>query len=409
VTTDPIAVNRKVGVNSALWTLTTGLVLAAGLLVLNPFQWVRIVIIRCFAPGGSHAKIERLWRDVRTQDVSTGESPTKSLRELAAYWSASPGKMHVVLMGNSQTFSMILAPNESVEAQEERTYPDLVFAKMLASEVPAYGYRLSAPNISYMEALWYVRYLLLNPALKPDRLVLQLNYETFRKTGVRDGMLDLLDSPVFAAAIREDTAGTEAFSASFQNAIERYESRKARSAGAVGAKQSSKTGIAESFGFGGKLERSTRAKLARIPLWETRHDVKGTFLDMLYLLRVHVLRITPTTKRSIGGPTLEANRSALARIGQLCKENGVELALFNAPQNPTAPLYRTEDDIALYRRLTSETAAQYATAFYDFENSIPERYWGVWVDGPDPIHFGRGGHKLLANLMIERGVLSRSR
>ena len=44
---------------------------------------------------------------------------------------------------------------------------------------------------------------------------------------------------------------------------------------------------------------------------------------------------------------------------------------------------------------------------YDFERSIPNSYWGVWIDGPDPIHFGRNGHSLMAKVIIENEVLDK--
>jgi hypothetical protein len=31
--------------------------------------------------------------------------------------------------------------------------------------------------------------------------------------------------------------------------------------------------------------------------------------------------------------------------------------------------------------------------------------WGSWIDGPDPIHFGRAAHRRLANLMFEQNVI----
>jgi hypothetical protein len=31
--------------------------------------------------------------------------------------------------------------------------------------------------------------------------------------------------------------------------------------------------------------------------------------------------------------------------------------------------------------------------------------WGVWIDGPDPIHFGRAGHARMAELLIADGLI----
>ena len=58
-------------------------------------------------------------------------------------------------------------------------------------------------------------------------------------------------------------------------------------------------------------------------------------------------------------------------------------------------------------RLFPSSAHDEGQAYYDFEDSIPGPMWGVWVDGPDPIHFGRAAHHRLADLMFEQNVIER--
>jgi hypothetical protein len=70
-------------------------------------------------------------------------------------------------------------------------------------------------------------------------------------------------------------------------------------------------------------------------------------------------------------------------------------------------LYRTSSDHQQYRQLIYKLAHDQAQAFYDFEDSIPGPMWGVWIDGPDPIHFGRTAHRRLADLMFEQNVIER--
>jgi hypothetical protein len=134
--------------------------------------------------------------------------------------------------------------------------------------------------------------------------------------------------------------------------------------------------------------------------------MKSEFLDALYLARVHVLGITPTTKRSIGGAALTMNVRSLEQIGQLCREHGIRVTFFNAPQNPSAPLYRTAQDRTRYQQIVSDLSCKYASRYFDFENSIPREMWGVWIDGPDPIHFGRAAHHKLADLMFKAGLVT---
>jgi hypothetical protein len=253
--------------------------------------------------------------------------------------------------------------------------------------------------------LWYLNYLLVHPCLIPGEFVIQLNFETFRKTGVREGMLELLEDPDFASVIEQEARSNAPYANTFQQAIDQYESRIAKEKGSQ-ASSISKTGFAEARGAGNVLETKARIALDHLSLFRSRGQLKAELLDFLYLARVNLLGITPTTKRSLGGGPLTTNLSSLERIGELCRRNGIRLVFFNAPQNPNAPLYRTTADREQYQQIISGLARQFAQGYFDFENSIPGPLWGVWIDGPDPIHFGRAAHRRLADLMFEQGMIS---
>ena len=300
---------------------------------------------------------------------------------------------------------VLLAPSEALPTETDRTYPDLLLDRLNAAGASVHGYRLSAPNISYMEVLWYLNYLLVHHCLIPGEFVIQLNFETFRKTGVREGMLELLEDPDFASAVEQEARSNAPYASTFQQAIDQYDSRIAKQKGSQ-TSSISKTGVTEAWGVGSALETNVRAALDRLSLFRSRGELKSELLDFLYLARVNLLGITPTTKRSLGGAPLTANVSSLERIGELCRRNGIRLVFFNAPQNPNAPLYRTPADREQYQEIISRLARQFGQAYFDFENSIPAPLWGVWIDGPDPIHFGRAAHRRLADLMFEQGVIS---
>jgi hypothetical protein len=310
--------------------------------------------------------------------------------------------------------SIVLAPDEKPVREAEKTYSDLLADYYHhANKNDLLCYKLSAPNISYPEALLYVYFLVTNQQLRPAAVILQLNYESFRKTGVRDGMLELLSDPAFKKVIEHVATSNEAFAGTFQQALARFEQLRVRSGDKPGetgeaspARKVQNTGISLSYGFGNRMETDFRAELERFSWFRQRHEVKGSFLDLLYLSRVYLLRVKPSTPRPLGGAPLDISRSALARIADLCKQSGTKLILFNAPQNPSSPLYRTEKDRKTYVDATSIFAAGHHLPFYDFENSIPQPYWGVWVDGPDPIHFGRKGHHAMSELFIRSGILS---
>jgi hypothetical protein len=374
----------------------------SGLLAWDPFRHLRDVFVD---PAQETAKVLSVFTDPNTQEVSDGQTPLESLRKLESSWCNVSKDRRYILTGNSQTFSVLLAPSEAPQAEADRTYPDLLLDRLNAAGANVHGYRLSAPNISYMEVLWYLNYLLVHPCLIPGEFVIQLNFETFRKTGVREGMLELLEDPDFASVIKQEARSNAPYANTFQQAIDQYESRIAKQKGSQ-TSSISKTGITEARGFGSVLETTTRIALDHLSWFRSRGQLKAELLDFLYLARVNLLGITPTTKRSLGGGPLKANLSSLERVGELSRRSGIRLVFFNAPQNPNAPLYRTTADREQYQQIISGLARKFAQGYFDFENSIPGPLWGVWIDGPDPIHFGRAAHRRLADLMFEQGMIS---
>jgi hypothetical protein len=386
---------------SPLLTPLAAIALAIALLAANPFIWVNAALASVFQAGPKEAKIERLYQDPSTADLSTGERPAEALASLASAWASHPVADRTVLIGNSQMLSIVLAPGES-PVDGLRTYPDLLGEQYLpwASRREAH-YRLAAGNISYMEALWYVEYLLTVPELRPSHLILQLNYESMRKLGIRDGMLGLLAHPPFLAAVTRIAASAEPHSAVFAQALARW-----RSAGPAAEPRKRKPSAQTAADL---AETRSRAALASFAPWDSRHSVKREFLTSLYLLRVHLLRIKPTTRRPLSGATLTMSSSSLDAIARACAAHGIRLSVFNAPQNPATPLYASERDRKTYSAILDRFRQVHHVPVYDFENAIPARCWGRWIDGSDPIHFGRAGHERMAHLFLSSGILSETR
>lgn len=391
--------------------LATTVALLYALIVVDPFHGARLLIISLFQAGPESAKVERYFVDATTQETTHGADPLTSFEQLRGLWPKGEGISRTYLIGNSQMYYMILSPAETPTDASEKTYPDFTFEyERRHDSGRRLFYRLAAPNISYMEALWYVSYLLSVPELRPTTLIVQLNYETFRKSGVRDGMLSMLDNPGFRESIRRATTNP-AYGSVFEQALERYARLQCRNGGGGTTTESAQlthTGMNEAIGPGTRLENGLRHALADAPGFAKRHELKLSMLDVLYLLRVHVLRIKPTTPRPIGGATLQQNEASLAAIARLCSENKIELKLFNAPQNPLSPLYNSERNRQLYQETIHRIAKSNAAPIYDFEASIPAEYWGVWIDGPDPIHFGRRAHQMMANLVVQSGMTHRN-
>jgi hypothetical protein len=303
----------------------------------------------------------------------------------------------VVVIGNSQTYTVILARGETPPSSAPKMYVDRI-AERLSSDAHTAVYRLAAPNLSYSEALWYVTYLTSAFALEPSDIVLQLNYESFRKTGIRDGMLSLLVDTTFARVAKERAGSTSSYGAVFGQAIKRYEEQGHKAKRLGDTKGEQRSGNTPHFGV--KMEARVRHVLSSTGLEAKNHEAKRGLLQLIYLLRVYLLRITPSTPRPLGGVAYEASVSALDGIAETCRRKGVNLALFLAPQNPAARLWRTEADRELYRSAAEALARRYGLKLVDRENSIDADNWGVWIDGPDPIHFGLRGHVQMAEALI---------
>jgi len=390
-----------------LGTLTVTLCFLALLFAINPFERTAHLLERLFSAAPEWTLVDKLYIDPQTQETSHGENPIPSFKQLSEHWSQRAAARHVYLIGNSQMYTVLLAPGEQPAATPEKTYPDLLNDFYRSQNRRVEIYRLAAPNITYMEVLWYLVYLTQHPTLEPNTFVVQLNYETFRKTGIREGMLGMLDEPKFADAIAEIAAGGRPYSNLFSIALQKHGEQLAKLGNAPNpaAGGGSHTGIAESDGIGNAIETHFRNWLERAPGFSRRGQMKGDFEGLLYRARVFFLHIKPTTPRSLSNATLVLNRSALEDIAQLCRTRHIQLVLINAPQNPSALLYKTAADRKLYEDTILSMAALHNLPLYDFERSIPNSYWGVWIDGPDPIHFGRNGHSLMAKVIEENDVL----
>ncbi len=384
---------RPLGSLAAVAAATS--VFLVGIFVARPFQKVSLALDTAFHATPAWTQVAALTRDPRTQELSTGEHPRKSLEALSSHWQSRPDTRKVVIIGNSQTMAMSLAPGEPPPAQgaEERTWTDWTAAHF-ANEAPtkALVYRLSAPGMSYPEALWYMEYLALHPDLRPDALVLQINYQSFWNGGVRAGMLEMLEEPSFRDVIEQESRREQPYSETFANALTDY-AKKASSA----TKASSE---ASSPGFGAALETLARGKLDAIPGFHARHEQKEDLVEMLYRSRIYVLRLKPTTARSISGTRVLQAVACLDRILQFCSEQKITPLLFLAPVNPEVNLYRTPEDKAQFFARIHEIEARGHVTLRSLENNIPAAMWGRQFDGPDPLHLGREGHHEMARQMI---------
>ncbi len=383
------------GLGSLVTVLATTSALLVGTFVVRPFEKGSRALDWAFGAPPAWTQVTSLVRDPRSQELSTGEQPLKSFGVLTRYWQSAPEAQKVLILGNSQTMTVSLAPGEPPPTGEDRTWTDWVTAHFLeAAPRKALVYRLAAPAMSYPEALWYVEYLALHPDLHPDVIVLQINYQSFWNGGVRPGMLGLLDDPAFREAILRESRADKPYSETFASALKE---RPKRAPGA--AKAPSESAPAE-VGFGAEAETLARSRLDGIPGFKARHQQKEDLAELLYRSRIYLLRLKPTTARSISGTRVVQAVACVERILDFCAEQKIAPVLFLAPVNPAVKLYGTAADEAEFNARVHEIEARGHVTIQPFENRIPAPMWGRQYDGPDPLHLGRQGHRAMADQMI---------
>jgi len=367
--------------------LSTALWLAA-LSVGAPFDAANGALDRAFGGLPAWTQVRNMYRNPETQEASAGEKPLASFHRLAGYW-AHGGR--VLFIGNSQMQMVSLARGEAPPTGPEKTWVDLVTDELAKSGSDLKAYRLSAGGMTYAEALWDILYLTAHPELKPQAIFLQMNYQFLWSNGIRDGMLELLDDPAFRDAAAREAARGDGYSGLFR---ERLQAGAARGATAGAAPSTEANAPAE------RLESEVRQGLSGWIGFRERGRQRDDFLNLLYRARIYFLHLKPSTARSISEVRLRESQTAVERIAEICREENIRFVLLRVPANPLISLYRTPEDHDRYMRYLADMASRFATPVYDFEDLVPAQEWGLAYNGPDPLHMGRAGHRLLASRVI---------
>jgi hypothetical protein len=362
----------------------------AGLLGARPFAHAGTLLDNLFGAQPAWTQVSTLRRDPDQHELTSGEHPRRSLDRLAERWRQDRGRCRVVFLGNSQMQSMSLAPGEARPQAGERTYFDLLAERVAAEQETATLYRLSAGGLSYTEALWYAYYLALEPSLRPDVLVVQLNYQAFWQGGLRAGMEELLESPSFRTLVEREASGSQPYADVFREALKHHSSVLAQTAGAT---------VADSLGFGPSWEDSARNWLQQSELFQGRYGNKEDLMGLLYRMRLYFLRLRPDTARSVTGSRLIRSRQALEAMVDICRERGIRLLFFYAPLNPRVNLFKTPADASSYHEFATTLAQKAGAPLLNLEGIVPAALWGSVHNSPDPLHLGRQGHQLMAEAL----------
>ena len=375
---------------SSIVVVAATLVCLAGLFALQPFARMSDGLDRVFSALPAWTQVANMFRDPTTQEVSRGDSPIDSFRTLSASWAAHSGAVRVMLMGNSQSLMTSLAPGESPPSGPEKTYPDHIADRYRQAGSQKLFYRLSAGGMSYQEMLWYAMYLSGRQDIKPDVLLVQLNYQNFVNGGIRGGMLALLSDSDFRHKVEAIVQRNGADADAFAEALHTFDRFQNRSGPAP-------TSAGQTLGY--RMETGVRRQLDRIPGFNSRGAIKASFVLLMTQCRVYFLHLGSARARTLTGSRIAASRAALADLAEVCGQSGIRVILFEAPTNPAVPLYLTPDDDRQYHEFTRSVASRFGLRILDFEHSIPAGEWGMSLNVPDPLHLGREGHRRLAGLM----------
>ena len=369
---------------------------------MNTNNGAQLAMDRLFGAPPKWTQVTNLYRNPLTQEVTHGDDPVSSLSVLKEYWHQRDGGQKVVFMGNSQMHAMSLAPGERPVTEPEKTYVDLVGDDLRLTNPNELPYRLSSSDMSYPEDFWELNYMLDDPDLHPEIVVLQMNYQAFWTGGIRDSMLPMLRRPSFRKRMEGFAASGLPDASAYGDALRRYAQGRANdSENPATNADSTVTSVFNPHGtLGYDMETYVRARLDRISPEQRRGTLRESFENVLYRGRLYLLQLKPSTARSITGSRLLAARSAVDSIAALCAANNVRLVLFQAPVNPNVSLYRTSADRESYHAFVSGVAANYGAPLFDFENSIGANLWGRMLNSPEPLHMGRTAHQQMAKQLI---------
>jgi hypothetical protein len=392
---------------SAIGVVTSTFILLALFAHFNPFALVCDAMDKMFGAPPKWTQVTNYYLDPKTQEITHGDEPMPGLGILKRYWHERGGTGRTIFMGNSQMHSITLASGELPTSMPDKTYVDLVMDEIKSGNPNELLYRLSYSGMSYPEVLYQLNYMLGDPDLRPQTVVLQMNYQAFWTGGIRDSMLPMLSQPALRAQIEALAASDRPDAPTYVGALQRYDQLAAKNKSAAHTTLNNEdTGLATIFSKsdftpGYAIETRTRGWIDEAWSRDSRGELKESFENVLYRGRLYLLRVKPSTARSISGYRLMASSAALDSVAALCKANNIKLILFYAPVNPTVSLYRTPENRKSFREIVEGVSSKYGVPLFDFENTISAEHWGRMLSGPDPLHMGRSAQQQMAKQVVE--------
>ncbi len=300
-------------------------------------------------------------------DVSVGDS-------LAKYLAAIPdARSHrlAILAGMSQMYAI----NERVPGDE--TVSEHLDDTLRSSGTRVFG--LAAPNLDNEEALFLLLTTLARPETTPAVFIYGLCFDKMRFVDLRPSYLSFLRDHPETRAMLTDIA-------------DHYERRFPLASSKIrGTVASLEANPAESEK---SVEHLLRDEVGRaVPMVGARKDLNTYLLyNVLYAARNRVLRISNTSKRPMIPGRYALNSELLLLLSDVAKRHNVRLAVYVNPLNPQAENPYVPEEYIAFKTWAARMADSAGISFANLENAVPRDDWGLFMGGPDFMHFKGAGH-----------------
>ena len=289
--------------------------------------------------------------------------------------SINPDQKTFIWFGNSQLHAI----NQYKVGEKNSTY-------FLAKLLPSNNIRtFSQPNGNLQEHLVLFEYL--HSRVNVSKIILPVVFDDMREDGLRPEIAALLQKTSLNNVFSQSEIG--------KHLISNNKNLSSSESDLVGLNGSIQEMVEESL---------NKFLIKNTVLWGARPQLRGEIYDGMYRLRNVIFNIKPTSKRKkiIGRYSL--NLMALQQILQEAKEYKIQIVLYIAPiksNNGETPYI--EKEYIDFKRDISELSKKYQAEYYDFDNLIPDKEWGLkdsTTDRKSPeidfMHFKSIGHQRLA-------------
>lgn len=157
------------------------------------------------------------------------------------------------------------------------------------------------------------------------------------------------------------------------------------------------------------VDDAVASAASRFPLIARRDRVRSYLVVKFLALRNRVLGISSTSARPVPDATFRTSLEMLELLLRYCRDRRIPVLLYLAPIRPLEPNPNLPRDVARFRREVPALCARYGVTCLDYVGLIPEKLWSDYDDDDgaaagqrDFAHFTGGGHKLLAESLVEK-------